>query len=310
MYDEDYEEDYYSSYEWQELKERVFAEWDGICAFCGDFVEDSPHVHHLYGLSSDACAVLCPWCHAEYHGDNSIADCRKKPKPCKYCGKPIRWKQENDKWIPIDAKTKEEHNCRKDNTMNPQHLPLFRSLEEKKKQSIESGRLQVEIAELTARLAHIRENLELAETQFINNPASDNDPAVEKKMDKFNAWLSEYYDLVVKLDGLGVKREGWHCARCGSLVAAYKGQCDRCGRPEEKHFFDALGRRGWVALECSALGGEIIVVVRLRSVSVPPDLAGRVRYTFDELVRLKGMPPEELLAAHQVKKEIGGRVVD
>jgi len=35
-----------------------------------------------------------------------------------------------------------------------------------------------------------------------------------------------------------------------------------------------------------------------------------VRYTFDELVRLRGMAMEELLTAHQIKKEVGGRVVE
>jgi len=66
-------DNYYKSENWQEKRQIVLEDWDGLCQRCEELT-NHPHVHHVYGLSSDEFEILCPECHAEHHERPEIAD--------------------------------------------------------------------------------------------------------------------------------------------------------------------------------------------------------------------------------------------
>jgi len=110
MYDDDCES-YYDSDDWIDERNRALDEWNGACEHCGEGTS-SPHVHHVYGLGSSVYSILCPECHAEHHGDPSIAKYQKKYPKCKYCGELCEWKKDDGgRWILLKKGTSLRHNC-------------------------------------------------------------------------------------------------------------------------------------------------------------------------------------------------------
>lgn len=71
--------DYYETVEWREIRADVLNERGPTCERCGT-ISETPHIHHVYGLSHDVFEVLCPECHAEHHGDREIAYFHQKKK--------------------------------------------------------------------------------------------------------------------------------------------------------------------------------------------------------------------------------------
>lgn len=72
-----------------------------------------------------------------------------------------------------------------------------------------------------------------------------------------------------------------------------------------------LRERGWVAVRCRTLGGEVILVVRDAKVAVPARWKDAVKYTLVELEALRKPPkpgPEELRKLHQAKRLFGGEI--
>lgn len=102
----------YDSEEWAEERAEVLEDWDGCCERCGVPTE-SPHVHHKYGTSQRVYEVLCPNCHADHHGNPEIADCRKKTTRCKFCSMPIRWQNQDGRWVPLELHSPNRHQCKR-----------------------------------------------------------------------------------------------------------------------------------------------------------------------------------------------------
>lgn len=109
------EDSFYDSKWWEEEREAVLDTWNGLCEWCGCEV-DSPHVHHRYGLRSRRYAVLCPDCHADHHGNETIRNFRREKSEgsrckCKFCGAFIQWGQINGRWRPFNERMTAFHVC-------------------------------------------------------------------------------------------------------------------------------------------------------------------------------------------------------
>jgi hypothetical protein len=96
------DEDYYDSAEWEYERLLVLKQWDGMCNHCGE-PTDSPHVHHVYGLTHKVYEILCPDCHADYHGDDEISEYRSSRPRCKKCRKVCEWEKIDNNFRLIDS---------------------------------------------------------------------------------------------------------------------------------------------------------------------------------------------------------------
>jgi len=65
----DDEESFYDTPEWELERYWALKDWDGTCERCG-VITESPHVHHVFGLSYNSYEILCPECHADHHGND------------------------------------------------------------------------------------------------------------------------------------------------------------------------------------------------------------------------------------------------
>ena len=73
---------------------------------------------------------------------------------------------------------------------------------------------------------------------------------------------------------------------------------------EESHRL--LAEQGWCQWQCSALGGDVIVVVIDETVTGYP--AGKPVYTLQELSEIVELDDRLLRAAHEAKKGLGAKV--
>jgi|GEM_PF-4824821 NMD protein affecting ribosome stability and mRNA decay len=105
----------YNSNEWAEEREDILEKWKkdgGRCARCG-VIPDSPHVHHVYGVSKRIYQVLCPDCHADIHDNRELAE-KRRPQIyiCNFCGHQFRgwFKDEYGRNVMMDWGS-ERHRC-------------------------------------------------------------------------------------------------------------------------------------------------------------------------------------------------------
>ena len=102
MWDDDEDESYYNSAEWEYERFLVLRQWDGRCEHCGELTE-SPHVHHLYGLNHQVYEALCPDCHADHHEKDENFNYQSNNAYCKDCGKACYWEKIENKWRLTDS---------------------------------------------------------------------------------------------------------------------------------------------------------------------------------------------------------------
>ena len=195
-------------------------------------------------------------------------------------------------------------------------VTLFDKIEENREEAV-SGR-NLERQQKLMRLERVRENLELSKRQFIDNPdwqgeLEDEELVVKarNRWEKVHDWLAEHYRLILDLVQLGVDRTEWHCRRCGSLITAGlvgNDSCHHCTDEKVKHLYDVFERRGWLAIKCPTLSGEVILIVRDMSVEPPEKYQQCVRYTPSEVRKVAGSTDSMVKMVHQTKRATGGEV--
>jgi ribosomal protein S27AE len=238
----------------------------------------------------------------------------KKEPRCRSCNSIIRWKRLGGKWVAFEKNGRERHNCRSVTRKTPTAL-----IEEIRKLREKATKESPVVKQLLERYERVKENLELARRQFLDNPkwAPENItdemvPELARRCEKISKWLDEHGMLVRNLVKMKVDREEWHCKRCGAVITAALVGRDSCWRctddPKSKRFHDLFEHYGWVAIKCPTLDGEVVVIVRDDTVQVPEHYGKSVRYMPDEIRSLMASPGG-LRMIHEVKRTLGGKVL-